>query len=72
MKVTITEKQYYDRFDLKQSIERVCHVSSMKELEVLPIGLRAEKIKLEVEFDENDIPSIIKFLENCAPCFLKK
>lgn len=72
MRVTIIEKTEHDGWELKFSLDKVYYPSSVKEMEYVPIGNIAEKIRLEVEFDGNDIPSLINFLKNCEPCFVKK
>ncbi len=72
MKVTIIERQEHDNYDLKFSLEKVFYPFSMKEVASIPIGNRAEKIRVELEFDGNDIPTLIKFLKNSEPCFVKK
>lgn len=69
MKVTIIERQYFDGNQLKQSNERIFYPKDMDELSIIPIGYKAKRIKLECEFDQNDIQKLFTFLRNSKPCF---
>jgi hypothetical protein len=70
MKVIIIEKETFDaKGNLISQKGRTFYPADMEELSNIPIGYNAEKIKLEVEFDCEDIPSLLKFLQNSQPCF---
>ena len=69
MEVTIIEMEEFDGKDLIVSTERKMYPRNMDELKHCPIGWRAKKIRLNVEFDVNDIPKLLEFLQNSQPCF---
>ena len=71
MKLTIVEKQVFEKGVLKASKERVFYPQNIDELSMASVGYRAEKIKLEIEFEQQDIPKLIEFLANSTPCFTK-
>ena len=71
IKVTIIERQEKENEDIVCSVERVItpKIRRLEDIETICVGQRAKKIKLEVEFNAYLIPSLIKFLQNCEPCF---
>lgn len=72
MKVTIVKKQYFENKKLVHSVEEVAYPQSIIDLSNVPIGFIAEKIKLDCEFERDDIPYLIKFLQNAQQCFVIK
>lgn len=69
MKVTIIKNQYFVRDELRNSQETIFHYINVDQLKHIPIGEKAEKIRLELEYDHKDIPKLIEFLRNSEPCF---
>ena len=72
MEVTIIEEQVFDKGVLFYSKERKIYPRSMDELVVGGVGLRANKIRLNLEFEAEDIPKLMEFLNNVKPCFTPK
>jgi hypothetical protein len=70
MKVTIVQQQILENDSLVFSNELIYYPHNNDELKSIPLGNRAEKIKIEnLEFTKEDIPHLIEFLRNCEPCF---
>lgn len=72
MKVKIIEKEDFETNQLEQSVVRVFYPKDFDELQYIPVGFVAKRIRLECEFDEKDISKLISFLENSRPCFTTK
>lgn len=74
MEVTIIEEQVFDHHKgvLLYSRERKIYPRNMDELSVSGLGFMAHKIRLNIEFDVEDIPKLIEFLNNSRPCFKNK
>jgi len=59
---TLVEASSYDGEYVK-----IFFPKTIEELSVIPIGLRAESVRLDIEFSREDIPHLIKFLQNVEP-----
>ena len=65
--LTLVEASAYDGEYLK-----VFYPKTIEELSVIPIGHRAESIRLDIEFKRDDIEHLIKFLQNVEPSLMFK
>lgn len=69
MKVTIIEKQEFEKGKLLYSKERHIYPNDMEEFKNCVRGWRAEKIKIELEFGKDDVKDLIDFARDSQPCF---
>lgn len=69
MEVTIIQEQKFDGKELIISTEKKIYPRNMDELKHCFIGYRAKKIRLNLEFTEDDIPHLLEFLHNSRHCF---